>query len=212
MKKTILFILFLLLFVGVPVAFGQVDAASFSFDKTTVPVSVDSTFDIQVQITTGTPQVNAADAYVTFDSTLLEAQTVTPGTFFPTVTNSITSGTVYISGIVNGPGQAVTGTGTLATITFKGKANGTATLSFDCQTSGGNTSKIVQDDVNATNILVCSENGTATVTVGIGSQNSTITPTGLPVTGSFDTMYTWTMVGTSLVLMGIALKLFIMKS
>lgn len=196
---------------------GKIEAGNMKFDKTAVAVAAGDTFEIQVVVDSGSEQINSTSAYVNYDATVVEAQSVTAGTFFSTVTNNITSGQVYIVGLIDTVGDFRTGSGTLATITFKGLKDGTATLSFLCQTTSSTTSTIIKNDINATNVIVCDENGTSTVTVGAGSSGSPTatpaagepTPTALPRSGAFDSLPNFLIFGLVLVLVGGGMRLLI---
>lgn len=156
-------------------------AASLKFSPTSSSPAIGETFQIQVVVDAGTDEVSGTDAYVLYDSSLLEATAVTEGTYFPYVTNTIETGKVSLWGVVTDPATSRTGTGTLATITFKALKNGSGTVSYYCDLNANDTSKIVQNDINATNIIVCGSNGTVNVTVGSGGGgggNPTATPTG----------------------------------
>jgi len=200
--KTIL--LLLIFFLGTPLLFNPAWAGFFKFDKTTVPVANGGTFQIAVTVDPGSDALNAAEAYVIFDATVLKATTVAAGSLFPTVSNDIsTSGKVYIAGLVNDPASSISTTGTLATITFQALKDGTVTLSFDC-----NTSKIVKNDINASNVISCSQNGTAAVTVGSGgsTQPTSPPPAQLPTSGVFDNVVKFAIPGMILLILGSALK------
>jgi hypothetical protein len=215
MKKIFITIFILSFFFWLyPQVNAQVRAASLKFDKTTATVDVNSTLTINVTVDPGSDSINSTDAYVTYDATVLEAQSVANGTYFPTVTNNITSGKVYVAGMVDDPASSKTGTGTVAIITFKGLKAGSATLAYDCTNS-----KIVKNDINATNILTCSENGTTTVTVGSGSSSSsssssssdtTPTPSVLPQTGFFDAVPKYAIPGMFLLLVGFMVRFLIL--
>ena len=158
-KKTFLLLAFF--FLVAPFVFSA-EAASLKFDKTTATTTNGGTFQISVTVDPAGDNLSSTDVYVTFDSTLLKANSVAAGSLFPTVTNDIsTSGKVYIAGMVNDPATSVSTSGTLATITFQGLKDGSGTLAFDCATS-----KIIKNDINATNVINCSQNGTSSVTVG----------------------------------------------
>ncbi|MBI5122671.1 hypothetical protein HZA75_02310 [Candidatus Roizmanbacteria bacterium] len=202
-----------ILFIVVPIFIGTVNAASLKFDKTTLSVTNGGTFQIAVTVDPGSDALSSVDAYVTFDAAYLKATTVTAGSLFPTVSNDIsTSGKVYIAGLVNDPASSISTAGTLATITFQALKAGTATLSFDC-----NSSKIIKNDINASNVIVCSSNGTSTVTIGSGgggTTNPTATPaanTGvageLPKSGIFDNVVKFAVPGAILFLLGVIAKL-----
>jgi len=168
------FLFFLSLYFFLPrTTFG----AFLKFDKTTVSSQATQTFTVDVTVDAGTDQVTSTDIWIVYDPSYLEAQTVTNGTFFPAVTSNITSGKVSITGLIVDPGTYKTGTGVVATVTFKSLLNGTNSLSFDCRTDVSNSSKIIKNDVNATNIIECSKNVGATVTIG-GTATSSSSSTG----------------------------------
>jgi len=184
-------------------------AASLKFDKTTATAANGATFQISVTVEPGSDALNSTDVYVTYDATLLKATLVSAGSLFPTVSNDIsTSGKVYIAGMVNDPASSISTTGTLATITFQGLKEGSGTLSFDC-----NTSKIIKNDINASNVLVCSQNGTAAITVGSGSGTAPTTapnnsaPAELPQSGIFDNVVKFAFPGAILLILGSVLRL-----
>lgn len=197
-----------IIFFVVPVFGGMIFAASLNFNKNTVSASNGGTFQIDVTIDPGSDSLNSTDAYVTYDASLLKPTAVAAGTMFPTVTNDITStsGRVYIAGMVNDPASSISTAGTLATITFQGLKDGTGTLGFDCASS-----KIIKNDINATNVITCASNGTSTATVGSGSSNPAPTspPSSLPVTGTFDNVIKFGVPGIVLLLLGSVSRLFL---
>jgi len=206
MKKILKTILLLLIFfLSLPLLFNPARAGFFKFDKTTISVANGGTFQISVIVDPGSDSLNSVDTYVTFDSTLLKANSVTAGSLFPTVSNDIsTSGRVYIAGLVNDPASSISAAGTLATITFQALKDGSGTLAFDC-----NLSKIIKNDINATNVLTCSQNGGCAVTVGAGQANPTTAPTALPQSGILDNMIKFAVPGIILLLVGSALRLIL---
>lgn len=184
-----------------------------NFDQTSVEVAADETFQLQVNVDAGSEEINSVDAYVIFDSTKLEAQSVSNGDFFPTVFNDITSGKAYVAGMVDDPATSKTGSGTIATITFKALASGTDTLTFECDTSSSDTSKIVKNDIDATNIIVCSENGSTSVNItggttgggttnGAGTTGGGTTPSTLPQSGILDNIVKYAVPGMILLMLG----------
>jgi len=199
--KKVFFVLGFFMFLPL---FLSVQAAALKFDKTTVSTTNGGTFQIAVTVDPGSDALNSVDAYVSFDSTLLKATVVSAGTLFPTVSNDIsTSGKVYIAGMVNDPASSVSSAGTVATITFQALKDGTATLSFDC-----NTSKIIKNDINASNVIVCSTNGTSAVTIGGGgTQPTSAPPSQLPQSGIFDNVVKFMVPGTIMLILGGILRL-----
>lgn len=146
---------------------SQAQAAYFKFNKDQVNVAAGDEFDLQLIVDPENGAITSVDAYIQFDQNLIEGVSVTDGSYFPTVTKNISSSTIYIAGLVDDPASPKTGTGTVATIRFKGKTNGTATISLNCDSS-----KIVKNDVNFPNILTCSKNKSAQIIIGQGSNNN----------------------------------------
>ncbi|MBI2051859.1 hypothetical protein HYT33_03810 [Candidatus Roizmanbacteria bacterium] len=223
----ILFIFFTLSLIFAKAA----DAASLKFDKTSVDVATGETFQIGVVVDGGSEQYVGVDANVLFDSTILEAQSVTPGTFFPTVLKDIGSQLIAIGGILNDLTTFKTGSGTVATITFKALKAGTVTLSFECQEGSEDESNVIKFNSNRTDLIVCSQNGSAQITVsgaavptsgptatptpttGVGAA-PTVAPTAtppseLPKTGILDNIVRIAIPGLLLVIIGGALKVFL---
>lgn len=201
--KRILLILFFLILV--PIVTGA-QAASLKFDKTTVTTTNGATFSIAVTVDPGSDSLSSTDIYVTYDSTFLKVNSVSAGTLFPTVTHDeSTSGKVYIAGMVNDVSASVTTAGTVATITFQSLKDGSTSLAFDCSTS-----KIIKNDINASDVMVCSQNNSSAVTIGAGSNNSssetsttpTVPPDELPQSGVFDNVAQIAIPGMFLLLVG----------
>lgn len=208
--------LFIGLFLFSSLVFGKVNAASLKFDAPSVSTTAAQTFDIDVIVDTGGEEINSTDVYITFDKDIIEAQTVSEGTFFPTVLNDITEGRVYVAGMVDDPATSKSGTGTVATITFKALKAGTTTLTYHCDSSVNETSKVIKNDIDATNIIVCSENGSTSVSVGGSSaEESTEDTTSsggaeeLPESGIFDNVVKYAAPGVILFIIGLAVKLLL---
>ena len=213
--------LFIFLFVYFFIT-GTVQAASLKFDKATASVNAGATFTLDAIVDAGSDQITSTDMWILYDSTLLEAQTASNGAFFPAVTNSISAGKVYIAGLITDPGTYKTGSGTVATITFKGLKNGTATVSYDCRTDVSNSSKVIKNAVDPTNVIVCSTNGTSVVTIGTGGsvaptsvvpttvyRNQT-NPTSLPQSGFMDEMPKMLTMGILFLLVGSVMRVFLL--
>jgi hypothetical protein len=205
--------LFAYLFITSPV-----EAALLRFDKGTVSVAAGATFTLDAVVDAGSDQITSTDMWILYDSTLLEAQSASAAAFFPAVTNNISAGKVYIAGMVTDPGSYKTGSGSVATITFKGIKNGTATVSYDCRTDASNSSKVVKNAVDPTNVIVCASNGTSIITIGTGGSLTPTTvvptsvyrpqpqPTSLPQTGIMDMLPKVFIAGSLFVVVGVALR------
>lgn len=210
---------FALLYFSLPLLINSVWAGYLTFDKTTVTVVNGATFQVSVTVNPESDGLNGAETYINYDASLLKATAVSAGVLFPTVTNDISaSGKVFIAAYVDDPASSISSTGTIATVTFQALKDGNGTLSYDCDTT-----KIIKNDVNASNVIVCSQNGTSAVTVGSGSSNNptaapntapTAAPNGgdigtLPQTGIFDNVVKFATPGFILLILGGALKLLL---
>lgn len=142
-------------------------------------VRVGSEVTLTVELDTATNTVTAADIYITFDPQKVSLQSFTPGTFLPVVliqpqTNN-TTGTASIT-LGTQPANPPQGTGTLATLRFKGVASGSANIALTNQTRATGIGE-------ATDILVARNGSTLTVTstgAPTPTQSEPVPPTGNP--------------------------------
>jgi len=196
-------------------------AASVRFDTATVSVSVGSTFTINAVVDAGSDQITSTDMWILYDSSLLEAESASAAAFFPAVTSNITAGKIYIAGLVTNIGTYETGSGNVATITFKGLHNGTATISYDCRADVSNSTKVIKNAVDPTNIIICGQNGTSIVTIGTGASltptaipttvyGSQAVPTALPQTGIMDVIPKLFIVGGFFVIVGVVMRVLLL--
>lgn len=212
-----LFLASLLFFVSFFIT-HQVDAATLKFDNTSVTAKVNDTIDIPVVIDAGSDQILGVDSYIMYNPEHWEPQNITNGTYFPTVLNNTFSGKVYIAGIVNDPSSYKTGSGTLATITFKALKDSSDKFTFYCVDGASDSSKILKNDTNATNVIDCANNGTLAYTIGAGGGGTTNPGNGTPVptistlpkTGLSDSMVKYGLPSAVLLLIGIGAKLLIL--
>lgn len=155
-------------------------------------VDVNETLEVKINLSLASGEsVSGVDAELTFDKNKLQVTSIEEGTLFPTYpisTYSNTEGTIAVSGIAQ-TGSSVTASGTLATVTLKGKAGGTAAVTFDF-TSGSTTDSNVAEKDTDTDLLESVVNGSYTVSgaggVG-GGGTGTDEGTGLPTTGNQET-------------------------
>jgi len=179
MRKGTFLLAGFLVFLGVfsPLVLAQTTNPHLSFSPSTTTVTVGETFDVDVLVDTGGQAVDGVDAIISYDQDLLEAVSVTAGSFLFTTTNSLaTAGKIKIYGVAES-GSPKTGTGTLATITLRAKSAGEATLTFDCQsgvTTDSNINKGSED------IIVCTSNGTGVYTLGSSTSSASLSATPSP--------------------------------
>ena len=195
------FLLSFLLLINPSASLAQTSSPHLSLTPTVKEVNTGINFNVTVSVDTGGQRASGVDAVVQYDSSLLEVVSVSEGTFFPTITTITTTlGKVEIYGVAD-TGSPKTGTGTLATITFKGKAPGTAAVSFVCQS--GSTSDSNVNSTSDTDVIVCASNVNASYV--ITGQSTTTTPAAtasaesLPQTGFLET--TVLIIGGGIILM-----------
>lgn len=194
------------------VSLVSVHAGSLSFDPEKTATKANEAFTVSVKIDAGTDQIAGTDIYITYDDSLLSLQSVTGAGYFPLVSNIPSKNRIYISGVVANQGEFKTGTGTVATLVFKGLSEATTDIKFDCDLTKTDTSKVVKNDINASNVINCSVLKAHTVTIGAGSK-----PTGdtsandepdedLPESGAYDKVIEYSVYGGALLLIGLALR------
>lgn len=172
-------------------------AAVLEFSPATGSYTTNSPFNIEVKVDTSSQDTQSTDAVIEFDTSFLSVENVTYGSFYPTVLHSVQDGKIYISGVVDDAASVKNGTGTLATISFKGLKAGTATLGFVCETGRTDDSNVSKNDTDATDLLVCSSlvDGSYTLSGETINNNPTTAPTSPPTgntgtgTGSTGTDY-----------------------
>lgn len=175
-----------LLFI-VPAVFAA-QAATLKFTPSSITGSVGQNFSLTVDIDTGSDGILGADARFTYPSNLVEFVSMEDGDGtndpFLVIADKDTTelGKILVAGIVTDPATSQKGQGTLVTLTFKGKSNGTGKLAFICNAGDSSfDSSIYKDDIHGTDIIVCSQNGEAAITIGQGTTtNPTATPTSAP--------------------------------
>lgn len=234
MKNSVLSIVaFALCAVVFTVGAQAAEAAVLKFDPTSVTVTNGNTFEVDVIVDAEDEQVSGTDAYILYDSTLLETTTdqISPGTYFPVVSSTVDTEKIYINGVVTDPTDFKTGSGVLATITFTMLRDGNGTLQFYCDTSQRDTSKIVKNDVDATNVIECAnlsifsinggtstpQDGTTPTTVpatggttgGLKETTQYVQPTALPQSGVFENVVSVAIPGAIMLVVGVLLKIFI---
>lgn len=183
LKFSFCFVLILLaLGLAVPAkAWGQ----TFSLTPATATKSAETEFSVDLGVDTGGKAVSAVDAKITFDSTVLQVVKVQAGTFFPEVTQNIYAGTLYVSGSFAQAGESASGSGKLATITLKGKEDGTSPFTFVCSTQATD-SNIFDTSATPKDIINClgTKSGSYTIlgsAVGLGGgSEEDLTPTPEP--------------------------------
>jgi hypothetical protein len=159
-----------------------INAATLSLSPSTGEHSVDEEFTVDILLNTESTATDGVDIhYLNFDATKLEAQSVTAGSLYsstPVNTIDNTNGRIDFSQITSG-GTTYNGSGTLATVTFKVIAEGSAPLSFSYtsgQTSDCNVASNGSDVLSsATGASFTTPNTTPDPYCGDGSCNNSET-------------------------------------
>jgi len=141
----------------------QAAGASLYLSPASGSFFVGSTFDISVFINTGQEDVNAVEVNLQFDPTKLQIASPTAGKSFievwvsqPTFSNI--KGTMSFIGGVPSPGIN-TSSGLVSTITFRAISPGETSVIFL------NTSKVLRNDAQGTNILTSATRGNYTLLI-----------------------------------------------
>ncbi len=220
MKTTLFFLsIFALYFLILPVTRSVFAATgSLKFDPTTVATDSGKTFTVKVKVDAGTTAIKGTEAFITYDASVLQVQSIDDGKLFKVFQKDNTDGKIYMAGLAESDADAVSTPGTLGAITFKALADGKATLQFYCDATTKKGSSIIQNDASNTNIINCSSNGTSVITVGSGVSASTptpvptnaqVTPSSLPKSGIFDNVVQFAVPGGILFLIGTAMRVLL---
>lgn len=129
--------------------------ASMELSPSSGTHAINDEFDVAINVDTGGASTNVASAVINYDSTALEAESVTKGPMYATqVTNNISAGRINFDAMSDGV-TPVSGPGVLAIIKFKALANANpavATISF-AEGSTDLDHSAVNEQVTSANIL-----------------------------------------------------------
>lgn len=177
LPKTILSFFLCLFAYAVPLTHAYA-TPNLLFSPTTVTAQQNGTFQITITLNADTNHVQSSDAIVSYAGADLNVTAVTNGGFFPDFNYANdTSGLLEIHGYTTGT-STLTGTGTLATITFKTKATqGSSAITMTC--TGGTTNTNILSTTGQ-NILSCSQINQ----VGVSYESASPTPTPIQPPGA----------------------------
>ncbi|MFQ5452030.1 MAG: cohesin domain-containing protein [Candidatus Paceibacterota bacterium] len=205
-----------LLFIGLLYVFAvpfvsSAHAAILLFDPSSVSSGVGESFDVKIMVDTQGDEILGVDALLEYDPQAVTVDSISDGDFLKVGKKDFaTAGKVYVAGVVEDPGTSAQGTGVLATITFTGLIDSTHELRYVCDLGETNESNISKNDLDATDIINCADNGKATIVIGGGGSDVTPAPGGgsseLPRSGIIDSLLTFAMIGGVLMLLGIGAK------
>lgn len=176
-----IFVFLLVILFSAPSVFAA--PASLSFDPIDIKTSTGKTFEVTVNIFTGSQAVASTDIWLTYDPSILKpiVDTAKTGTLFDTIeVKEIEAGKLYIYGIQKNPRDVDPVQGTIATVQFTALKNGVTDLEFDCSSSE-KSSQIITSSLS--NVISCpatiAHTGTVTVSdsnvLGISTENNLMT-------------------------------------
>ncbi len=189
---------------------GVFAAAYLSLSPTAQSVEVGESFDVDVVLNTGNSNTDAADVIINYDSAKL---TLTAATLNDLYDNRLVSNTSVVGKVTlratASAGNYFNGTGTFATLSFTGKAIGTASVSFDFSASSTTDSNVAY---SGSDILGSVANGSYQV-VAAGTLTSAPTRAATiavtqPVTGGLTPTVTLGIFGTFFLVLGALAILF----
>lgn len=150
-----------------------------------------STFPVIIAVDSGSEKSQAVDAWVTFDSSKLEVESIetapNPAFIFSlgkNIYNSSGKFDISLASTDMSTYNATVISGNLVTVTFKALSTGTANVNFVCASGSTTDSNIFNTSSN--DVINCASNisGSYTITDGTSSSSSTTTSTPTPTTAS----------------------------
>jgi len=135
--------------------------ASFSFDPITINVKAGDKFPVDILIFSGSEKVISSDIFIDYDSEKLtalphETETLQSGGLFQkTDAKIISPGKLYLFGLNENISISNPANGKIATVYFQAKSSGTTELNFNCISFQEQTSKIIKNDQELSNIVDC---------------------------------------------------------
>ena len=190
--------------------------ATLSLSPATQTVNVGDEIKLVVDINTDGAATTTTDFYVTYDATKLILTDITPGIIYDQyigkeINNA--TGVGSITGLASSTTKLFTGTGTFATLTFKGIAPGSPQISIKHTPGDRNDTNVV--DIETNNDILSSVtpatitlSGTAPTPTVLPSPTINTNPTNIPTTAS--SLPTLFMVISSMILLGMGV--FVYKS
>lgn len=167
---------------------SEARAQSLSLDPQTATKGVGEEFTVNINMDTAGKAVAGVDIKITFDAAMLEVKNIATGDFFSDEAHNIGAGSFYIAGYFREQFATKTGSGTIATLTLKGKSVGATPLTFVCTAQTNDTNIL---DASANDIIDCAGTKSGTYTFTGGAQ-----PTAVPTTTSPTTVPAGTQTAT----------------
>ncbi len=220
--------------VAMTVAAQAASAAVLRFDPESVTVTSGNTFSVDIIVDPLGDEISGTDAYLLYDNSLLSYDGFVASDYFPVIVDRDEGEYVYLNGIITDPTDFRDTSGSIGTASFTLLTDGSGVLEFYCDISQPDTSKIVRNDVDATNIIECenlvtmsinggdvpaqteptavpqpASNTTNTTVVNNGGVKESAQTTTLPESGVFENVAMVAIPGAILLGLGALLKVFL---
>ena len=131
--------------------------ASLSFEASQNTVLVGESVDLAINIYSNQEPVAATDVWISYNPSLF--QPILPAQnsrlFEAMEAKIVAPGKLYIYGLRRNASETETANGNIATITFKALQEGAATFKFECLSGVENSSQIIKNNPQLTNIINC---------------------------------------------------------
>lgn len=178
------------------------------FSPSTGTYTNGSTFTVTIGVDSGSEKSQAVDAWVTFDSSKLEVESIdtasSPAFSFSlgkNIYNSSGKFDISLASTDMSTYNATVISGDLVTVTFKALSTGTVNVNFSC-TSGSTTDSNIFN-VSSSDVINCASNinGTYTITDSSSSSSSSSSSTSTPTPTTASTLPKTGNIGTTVGLM-----------
>lgn len=150
---------------------SQTQTASFSFEPVNITASAGDVIPVDIMIYSGSNPVISTDIYISYDPSLLSIASpqnpeIKKGELFQSVdAKVIQPGNLYVYAINPSADLKQVTNGKVATIYFQAQKAGQIDLRFECVPFMTQTSQIIRNDEDLTNIINCTSTRSHTSSV-----------------------------------------------
>jgi len=159
---------------------SQTQTASLSFDPVNITASAGDIIPVDVMIYSGSDPVISTDIYISYDPSVLSIASpqnpeIKKGELFQSVDAKVLQpGNLYIYAINPSPDLKQVTNGKIATIYFQAQTSGQIDLRIQCEPFMTQTSQIIRNDEDLTNIINCTSTRAHTSSIAIHDQTEVL--------------------------------------
>ncbi|QQS44592.1 hypothetical protein IPM65_03260 [Candidatus Roizmanbacteria bacterium] len=159
---------------------SQSAIASFSFEPVNISASAGDIIPVDVMIYSGADPVISTDIYISYDPSILSIASpqnpeLKKGELFQSVdAKVIQPGSLYIYAINPSADLKQVTNGKIATIYFQAQKEGSTELRFDCVPFMSQTSQIIRNDEELSNIINCTSTRSHSTSVVINDRQEVL--------------------------------------